>query len=193
MPSKGDADETQDVFARVQNLRRGPGAVAGLHRRLGRLDFSVDSTSLGGWLKQYPGDGKPQAGKTKYKERAAIAAFPHADCRNRVLTQFRVRGLVKAKAQALWRRAGVQLAAAAEAALSAARSELFGGADGNLTARSGSQQGPARSPPGSGSRVWPGTKPAAPPDPPKSETKKYPPRGEVKTALRSKVHSLSGQ
>jgi transposase len=43
-----------------------------------------------------------EAGKAKYKERAAIAEFPHADCRNRGLTQFRVRGLVKAKAQALW-------------------------------------------------------------------------------------------
>ena len=43
-----------------------------------------------------------EAGKAKYKERAAIAEFPHADCRNRGLTQFRVRGLLKAKAQALW-------------------------------------------------------------------------------------------
>jgi transposase len=40
--------------------------------------------------------------KEKYKRRAAIAEFPNADCRNRGLTQFRVRGLVKAKAQALW-------------------------------------------------------------------------------------------
>ena len=42
------------------------------------------------------------AGKTKYQQRAAIAEFPHADCRNRGLTQFRVRGLVKAKAQTSW-------------------------------------------------------------------------------------------
>ena len=41
-------------------------------------------------------------GKAKYKERAKIAEFPNADCRNRGLTQFRVRGLVKAKAQTLW-------------------------------------------------------------------------------------------
>jgi transposase len=40
--------------------------------------------------------------KTKYKRRNAIAEFPNADCRNRGLTQFRVRGLVKAKAQTLW-------------------------------------------------------------------------------------------
>lgn len=40
--------------------------------------------------------------KEKYRRRAAIAEFPNADCRNRGLTQFRVRGLVKAKAQALW-------------------------------------------------------------------------------------------
>jgi transposase len=40
--------------------------------------------------------------KEKYKRRAAIAEFPNADCRNRGLTQFRVRGLAKAKAQALW-------------------------------------------------------------------------------------------
>lgn len=40
--------------------------------------------------------------KEKYKRRSAIAEFPNADCRNRGLTQFRVRGLGKAKAQALW-------------------------------------------------------------------------------------------
>lgn len=43
-----------------------------------------------------------QEAKHIYKRRAAIAEFPNADCRNRGLTQFRVRGLVKAKAQALW-------------------------------------------------------------------------------------------
>lgn len=40
--------------------------------------------------------------KEKYKRRAAITEFPNADCRNRGLTQFRVRGLAKAKAQTLW-------------------------------------------------------------------------------------------
>ncbi|MFG0262531.1 MAG: transposase [Novipirellula sp. JB048] len=45
--------------------------------------------------------GTPEA-KEKYKRRGAIAEFPNADCRNRNLTQFRVRGLVKAKAQTLW-------------------------------------------------------------------------------------------
>ena len=40
--------------------------------------------------------------KAKYQCRAAIAEFPNADCRNRGLYQFRVRGLVKAKAQTLW-------------------------------------------------------------------------------------------
>lgn len=40
--------------------------------------------------------------KEKYKRRSAIAEFPNADCRNRGLLQFRVRGLVKAKAQTLW-------------------------------------------------------------------------------------------
>jgi transposase len=43
-----------------------------------------------------------QEAKDIYKRRSAIAEFPNADCRNRGLTQFRVRGLVKAKAQALW-------------------------------------------------------------------------------------------
>lgn len=38
----------------------------------------------------------------KYAQRAGIAEFPNAECRNRGLTQFRVRGLVKVKAQALW-------------------------------------------------------------------------------------------
>lgn len=40
--------------------------------------------------------------KEKYKERPSIAEFPNADFRNRGLQQFRVRGLVKVKAQALW-------------------------------------------------------------------------------------------
>ena len=37
-----------------------------------------------------------------YKWRPSIAEFPNADCRNRNLRQFRVRGLVKVKAVALW-------------------------------------------------------------------------------------------
>jgi hypothetical protein len=37
-----------------------------------------------------------------YRRRAAIAEFPNAECRNRGLQQFRVRGLIKAKAQTLW-------------------------------------------------------------------------------------------
>ena len=37
-----------------------------------------------------------------YRLRPSIAEFPNADCRNRNLRQFRVRGLVKAKAVALW-------------------------------------------------------------------------------------------
>ena len=45
--------------------------------------------------------GTPEA-KQIYKRRPAIAEFPNADCRNRGLTQFRVRGLLKAKAQTLW-------------------------------------------------------------------------------------------
>jgi transposase len=45
--------------------------------------------------------GTPE-GQAVYRRRAAIAEFPHADCRNRGLHQFRVRGRVKAKAQALW-------------------------------------------------------------------------------------------
>lgn len=45
--------------------------------------------------------GTPEA-KDKYKRRSAIAEYPNADCRNRNLIQFRVRGLVKAKAQTLW-------------------------------------------------------------------------------------------
>lgn len=40
--------------------------------------------------------------KERYKRRSAIAEYPNADCRNRGLSQFRVRGLVKAKAQTLW-------------------------------------------------------------------------------------------
>jgi transposase len=37
-----------------------------------------------------------------YRWRPSIAEFPNADCRNRNLRQFRVRGLVKVKAVALW-------------------------------------------------------------------------------------------
>lgn len=37
-----------------------------------------------------------------YRQRPSIAEFPNADCRNRGLHQFRVRGLAKVKAVALW-------------------------------------------------------------------------------------------
>jgi transposase len=37
-----------------------------------------------------------------YRLRPSIAEFPNADCRNRGLRQFRVRGLIKAKAVVLW-------------------------------------------------------------------------------------------
>lgn len=37
-----------------------------------------------------------------YSRRSGIAEFPNAECRNRGLHQFRVRGRVKAKAQTLW-------------------------------------------------------------------------------------------
>jgi transposase len=40
--------------------------------------------------------------KELYRLRPSIAEFPNADCRNRNLRQFRVRGLVKVKAVALW-------------------------------------------------------------------------------------------
>lgn len=45
--------------------------------------------------------GTPE-GQQKYSQRAGIAEFPNAECRNRGLTQFRIRGLVKAKAQTMW-------------------------------------------------------------------------------------------
>lgn len=40
--------------------------------------------------------------KELYRRRPSIAEFPNADCRNRNLRQFRLRGLVKVKAAALW-------------------------------------------------------------------------------------------
>ena len=40
--------------------------------------------------------------KALYKQRPSIAEFPNAECRNRGLHQFPVRGLAKAKAVALW-------------------------------------------------------------------------------------------
>jgi transposase len=45
--------------------------------------------------------GTPEA-KQIYKSRSSIAEFRNADCRNRGLHQFRVRGCIKAKAQTLW-------------------------------------------------------------------------------------------
>jgi transposase len=40
--------------------------------------------------------------KDLYKTRPSVAEFPNADCRNRSLRQFRVRGFQKVKAVALW-------------------------------------------------------------------------------------------
>ena len=40
--------------------------------------------------------------KTLYKTRPSIAEFHNAVCRNHGLSQFRVRGQIKAKAVALW-------------------------------------------------------------------------------------------
>jgi transposase len=40
--------------------------------------------------------------QTIYRQRAAAAEFPNAVCRNQGLRQFSVRGIAKAKAQALW-------------------------------------------------------------------------------------------
>ena len=40
--------------------------------------------------------------KQLYKQRPSIAEFPNAECRNRGLSQFRVRGLTKVKTVALW-------------------------------------------------------------------------------------------
>jgi transposase len=45
---------------------------------------------------------KTDAAQAIYKERSSIAEHPNAECRNRGLGQFRVRGLAKAKAVALW-------------------------------------------------------------------------------------------
>ena len=40
--------------------------------------------------------------KRLYKQHPSIAEFPNAECRNRSLHPFRVRGLKKAKATTLW-------------------------------------------------------------------------------------------
>jgi len=42
------------------------------------------------------------AAKAEYRRRSSVAEFPNAECRNRGLTQFRVRGRVQALAQTLW-------------------------------------------------------------------------------------------
>ena len=43
----------------------------------------------------------PEA-KELYKQRPSIAEFPNAECRNRGLNQFRVRGLEKVRTVSLW-------------------------------------------------------------------------------------------
>ncbi len=45
---------------------------------------------------------RSEEAKETYRRRAAAAEFPNANCRNQGLHQFSVRGLLKAKAQALW-------------------------------------------------------------------------------------------
>ena len=40
--------------------------------------------------------------KQRYQQRPSVAEFPNAECRNRGLQQFRVRGLDKVKVVALW-------------------------------------------------------------------------------------------
>ncbi|MCP4857412.1 MAG: hypothetical protein GY903_23255 [Fuerstiella sp.] len=39
---------------------------------------------------------------TAFKQRPSIAEFPNAECRNRGLQQFRVRGLEKVRTVSLW-------------------------------------------------------------------------------------------
>jgi transposase len=43
-----------------------------------------------------------ESAKALYKQRPSIAEFPNAECRNRGLYQFRVRGMAKARVVALW-------------------------------------------------------------------------------------------
>jgi len=53
-------------------------------------------------VKQWRARMGTDAAKEIYKQRTATAEFPNAGCRNRGLTQFRVRGLLKVKAVSLW-------------------------------------------------------------------------------------------
>ena len=53
------------------------------------------------WRRSGFGWGTPEA-RAIYKTRGGIAEFPNAECRNRGLLQFKVRGLKKVKAQTLW-------------------------------------------------------------------------------------------
>ena len=45
---------------------------------------------------------RTEESQEKLKQRSSVAEFPNAECRNRGLQQFRVRGLIKAKASTLW-------------------------------------------------------------------------------------------
>ena len=97
-------------FTKVSDVteleRRGTQIIAPLYREQSQLDAGKDpyarkrddSDEMAEFRRRM---GTAEA-KEHYKRRASIAEFPNADCRNRGLHQFKVRGLVKAKAQMLW-------------------------------------------------------------------------------------------
>jgi transposase len=96
-PSQGDLELLE---------QRGTTVYAPIHGEQAMLRRGVDPYS------KRPGDNeamvrfrqrmKTDEAKKIYRQRPSIAEYPNAECRNRGLTQFRVRGQVKAKAIALW-------------------------------------------------------------------------------------------
>jgi hypothetical protein len=70
-------------------------------RRKGEDPFAPrrgDSSAVAAWRQRMG----TESAKMIYKQRAQIAEFPNAGCRNRGLIQFLVRGLRKTKAVVLW-------------------------------------------------------------------------------------------
>lgn len=57
-----------------------------------------DTDEVFGWRQRM----NTEEARLIYRQRASTAEYPNAECRNRGLTQFRVRGLAKVKAVALW-------------------------------------------------------------------------------------------
>ena len=99
----GGFSATNDIVQVEQAGTRVYGAIVNAHQQIaaGRDPYAArpkDKPEMAAYRKRM---GTAEA-QQKYAQRAGIAEFPNAECRNRGLGQFRVRGRIKAKAQTLW-------------------------------------------------------------------------------------------